>query len=445
MKPVYKKIIPIFLSLCLFLFPAEVLRAEELFQEPQKMALAEAPAAETLHAHSAVLMDGTSGRILYEKNGQEFLANASTTKILTCILALEKGNQEDLVTVSSYAASMPAVKLGMREGEQYYLRDLLYSLMLESHNDTAVAIAEHISGSVEAFAMEMNRKAREIGCTRSFFVTPNGLDGTAVTEKPGGERQERAHGTTAEDLAKIMRYCVRISSKRADFLEITGKMSYGFNNQNVTEYNNVICGNRSFLCNNHNNFLNMMEGALSGKTGFTGKAGYCYVGALKRENREYIVALLACGWPGHKTYKWQDTRRLMEYGLEQYQYCSLEELPTGFTDGQQLPVEQGQTKELGETAFVSLVRMQEQKLSGKELLEGMLLAPGEEITVRVELEPAVAPIVKEQTLGKIEYWLNNQVIREDNIAAAETVERLDMKWCLRKVIQKVLFTKKCLK
>ena len=124
-----------------------------------------------------VLMDGDSGRILFEKNGREPLPNASTTKLLTCILALENGNTElRIVTASAYAASMPQVAIGVKAGEQYYLKDILYSLMLESHNDSAVMLAEHIAGDTKAFADMMNEKAKEIGCTDTFFVTPNGLD-----------------------------------------------------------------------------------------------------------------------------------------------------------------------------------------------------------------------------------------------------------------------------
>ena len=116
---------------------------------------------ENLYALSAVLMDGDSGRILYEKEGYKPRANASTTKVMTCILALEKGAGDDYVQVSAKAAAQPEVKLGLKEGEQYYLEDLLYSLMLKSHNDTAVAVAEHIGGSVEGFADMMNKKAKE--------------------------------------------------------------------------------------------------------------------------------------------------------------------------------------------------------------------------------------------------------------------------------------------
>ncbi len=129
-----------------------------------------------LHAIGAALMDADSGRVLYEKKGNEPLPMASTTKIMTCIIALEKGNLEDVVTVSKYASTMPDVQLRINEGEQYILKDLLYSLMLESHNDVAVAIAEHIGGSVQGFAKMMNDKAKEIGCKNTHFVTPNGLD-----------------------------------------------------------------------------------------------------------------------------------------------------------------------------------------------------------------------------------------------------------------------------
>lgn len=175
----------------------------------------EGSSPERLYALSAVLMDGDSGRVLYEKDGETPRANASTTKVLTCILALEKGAGDDYVTVSARAASQPDVQLNMREGEQYYLEDLLYSLMLQSHNDTAVAIAEHIGGSVEGFAEMMNKKAEEIGCTDTHFVTPNGLD----AEDDGG-----THHTTARDLALIMRYAI----KSPTFLKITQTREHTF-------------------------------------------------------------------------------------------------------------------------------------------------------------------------------------------------------------------------
>ena len=141
-----------------------------------------------LYAQSAVLMDADSGRILFAKSGQKERPMPSTTKIMTCILTLENGNLSDTVAVSKNAAGQPEVKLGMKEGESYVLKDLLYSLMLESHNDSAVAIAEHIGGSVEGFAGLMNEKAEELGCFHTYFITPNGLD---------ARDQQGIHHTTA--------------------------------------------------------------------------------------------------------------------------------------------------------------------------------------------------------------------------------------------------------
>ena len=137
-----------------------------------------------LYAQSAVLMDADSGRILYGKNMEETRPMASTTKIMTCILALERADLEDTVEVSAYAASMPDVQLNIRQGEQYRLGDLLYSLMLESHNDSAVAIAEHVGGTVEGFADLMNEKAASLGCENTWFITPNGLDASETGAEP---------------------------------------------------------------------------------------------------------------------------------------------------------------------------------------------------------------------------------------------------------------------
>lgn len=170
---------------------------------------AQEPEPGELYAQAAVLMDADSGRVLYDKNGAQVLAMASTTKIMTCILALELADPQETVEISAYAASMPKVKLYVQKGERYLLEDLLYSLMLESHNDAAVAIAEHLGRkylpeqlgekspseytpeesrqAVEAFAAVMNRKAAELGCGDTWFITPNGLDATQVLTLENGK------------------------------------------------------------------------------------------------------------------------------------------------------------------------------------------------------------------------------------------------------------------
>lgn len=273
-----------------------------------KIKLAEASVTDgdiQLYAKNAVLIDGETGDILYSKNADEHRPNASTTKILTCILALECGNLGDTVSVSSYAAKQPEVRLGAHEGENYTLEDMLYAMMLESYNDSAVIIAEHIGGSVEKFADMMNRKAKEIGCHFTYFITPNGLD---------AQDDSGVHGTSAGDLARIMRYCILVSPERDMFLKITQSPSHTFAEES---------GGRTFSCVNHNAFLNMSSEALSGKTGFTCDAGYCYVGAANKDGHTYIWSLLGCGWPGNKTYKWKDSKTLLSYAGEHAEYIEL--------------------------------------------------------------------------------------------------------------------------
>lgn len=360
-----------------------------------------------LYAQSAVLMDADSGRILYGKDAENVMPMASTTKIMTCILALESAGLEETTVVSAEAAAQPKVHLGVRTGETFFLKDLLYSLMLESHNDSAAAIAEHIGGSVAGFADKMNAKAKAIGCENTYFITPNGLD---------AQDQNGAHSTTAKDLATIMRYCITESPQKDTFLEITGTTSYAFSN---------VEGNRSFSCVNHNAFLGMMDGALTGKTGFTNNAGYCYVGALERDGKTFIVALLACGWPNNKSYKWSDTRNLMEYGLANYEYRDVwEEVAAEkvlVEDG--IPAS-GSRKDIAYT---------EVGLSGEEEIS-LLLREDEAVSVEVSTaEKLKAPVKAGEVVGSVRYLLEGNVIREYPITVKQSVEKISFFWCARKV------------
>lgn len=378
----------------------------------------------SLFAKSAVLMDAESGRVLYGKNESEQMAMASTTKIMTLLIALEQGDLEQVITVSDYAQSMPDVQLNMKAGEQYVLKDLLYSLMLESHNDSAVAIAEGIAGSVEKFADRMNKKAKEIGCENTCFITPNGLDATATLTDANGNERAVFHSTTAEDLAKIMSYCITKSPCKEQFLEITQTPTYNFSNCE---------GTRNFTCQNHNSFLYMMEGAISGKTGFTGKAGYCYVGALKRDNRTLVVALLACGWPNNKSYKWKDTRALMEYGLDNYRYETFETALAEIKKTGEIPVLDGQTNRIGKTACVKWVVRED----ASENEEGMLLRKDEEFNVVCNMEKVLTAPVKEGTkIGEIKCLVGGETIKKNDIVISDSVEKIDFEWCVRQVFQK---------
>lgn len=364
-----------------------------------------------LYARSAVLMDADSGRILVEKDGEKVLPMASTTKIMTCIVVLEQGGEEAVYPVSSYAAGMPKVKLGVSAGEEYYGRDLLYSLMLESHNDSAVVLAEGVGGSVEGFAELMNEKAQEIGCEDTHFVTPNGLDADG-------------HYTTAADLARIMRYCIEESPKKDEFLKITQTRSYTFTDAG---------GARSFSCQNHNAFLDMMDGALSGKTGFTGNAGYCYVGALRRGEKTFIVALLACGWPNNKTYKWSDTRKLMQYGIEQYAYRDVwrevDTDPVLVLDG--VP----QSGDLRDKITVETAL----DIPEEEKTLSLLLHAEEDVEVSVQVRKTIhAPVEAGTRVGTVEYRLGEEVIKSIPVVTQNSVPKVDFLWCLRQVWSKAL-------
>lgn len=367
---------------------------------------------ETLYARSAVLMDADSGRILFEKNGEERLANASTTKILTCILALEKGEPEETVTFSEEAVRQPEVHLGASKGEVFYLGDLLYSLMLESHNDTAVAVAEAVSGSTAAFAEEMNQKAKEIGCTETHFVSPNGLD---------WEDEDGPHETTAGDLARLLRYCIHQSPKKEEFLKITRTGEKSFSN---------LSGTRTYSCTNHNAFLSMMDGALTGKTGFTGKAGYCYTGALSDGDRTFIIALLACGWPNNKTYKWSDARALFSYGLSAYRYDRIE-LPGGFgTVSVKEGVLPGQA--IDGKAEVALL------LAGEKEFR-LLLSGQDEAKWKVTLPKILeAPVMEGEQEGEAVLLLNGETIASCPVIAGKTVEKKDFTWCFLKIFEQYL-------
>lgn len=363
-----------------------------------------------LYAKSAVLMDADSGRVLVAKDGDTMRPMASTTKIMTCILALEKGNPEDIVTASGEAASQPKVHLGMVQGEQFLLKDLLHSLMLESHNDSAVAIAEHIGGSVPEFAAMMNEKAKEIGCTNAHFVTPNGLD----SSDEGG-----VHSISAADLARIMSYCVSRSPKSQEFLEITQTSSYSFSDKE---------GKRSFSCSNHNLFLSMMEGAISGKTGFTGDAGYCYVGALRRGERTFTVALLACGWPNNKSYKWADTKKLMTYGLEHYEYKDVWREP----ELKKIEVIDG-IPESGGLAGKAKTGV---RLDTEEKSLSLLLGDMENVEMKVTQETSLkAPVKKGQIVGAVSYSLNGSQLKEYPIVTVSQVKEKTPAWYVGQVIK----------
>jgi len=248
---------------------------------------------ENIAAKSAILVEMETGRVLWGDDFKEPMSVASTTKIMTALLTIERGKLEEEVTVSRNASMAPKVRLGIKEGEVYTLKDLLYPIMLESSNDVAVAIAEHIGGSVEGFAILMNERAKQIGAENTYFVTPNGLD-------KGGNH------SCAYDLAIITIEAL----KNEKFMDLINTNDYRF-----SEVNNK----RSFQVSNKNRLLKEYQGAIGVKTGFTNLAGNCFVGAAKRDEITLISVVLASGWgSAGKQRKWTDTKNILNYGFENF-------------------------------------------------------------------------------------------------------------------------------
>ena len=282
--------------------------------------------------------------------------------------------------------------------------------MLESHNDSAVAIAEAVSGDVQTFADLMNRKAKEIGCENTYFITPNGLD---ASDEYG------THSTTAVDLARIMSYCIMDSPKKDRFLEITQVAQHSFSN---------IDGKRNYSCSNHNSFLSMMDEAISGKTGFTADAGYCYVGAVESEGRIFVVSLLACGWPNNKNYKWADMKKIVSYGMENYTY---KEVPVTLKL-EKIRILNGIPK--SGALFEDAVITPQIKSDGDVL--SVLMNQNEQTEIRVEQkEMLTAPVEFGEELGTVTYLLNGNVIASYPITTEENIKEKDFSWIFSKILE----------
>lgn len=334
-------------------------------------------------ALGAVLMDMDTGRILWGKNENEPLAMASTTKIMTAIIAIESGKLDETITVSKRAQSAPEVKMGIKEGEQYTLKDLLYAMMLSSYNDTAVAISEHLGGTVENFCETMTEKAKDLGCTDTVFKTPNGLD-------------LENHHSTAKDMAIITAYAL----KNDIFREVIKTLAY------------TVKGTRTFDVTNKDRLLTEYEGAIGVKTGFTGKAGHCFVGAAKRNGLTLISVVLGSGWgTTGKEQKWIDTKNILNYGFENFSNVDI--VKSGDFTGN-VPVT------MSKSEFIST-----------EMCENLSLplndSEKENIMINILLPDSIeAPIKKDTIIGKAEIIINGKKEKEINIKTSENAQRNDI-------------------
>lgn len=246
-----------------------------------------------INSRIAVAYDRTSGTVIWGKDENKKTAMASTTKIMTAIVAIENSNLKDIVTVSQKAAGTGGSRLKIKANDKISMNDLLYGLMLVSGNDAAVAIAEHVGGSVEGFAELMNNKANELGLQNTHFVTPHGLDNPK-------------HYTTAVELAKIADYAL----KNQTFAQMVGTKSTTIN---INGYSKKIA--------NTNELLGILNGVTGVKTGFTNNAGRCLVTSVNRNGFEIITVVLQADTKKIRT---ADSIKLIEYVYKNYEQVNLE-------------------------------------------------------------------------------------------------------------------------
>lgn len=241
--------------------------------------------AKTVYSRAAVVMDASTGTLLYAKNSDLRLPPASTTKLMTAILAVENLDLKRVVTISSNASHVPPHKAGFREGEKATVEELLFAALLGSANDAAVALAEAVAGSEEKFAHLMNRKAYQIGAHDTHFINASGLPGAGQY-------------TTAADLSIIMHYALQYPKLRQIINTRVAEIS--------TEHG------RTIFLKNTNRLLWSEEGLIGGKTGYTRTARHCFVCVAERENETVVVALL--GSPSRSNL-WRESGLLIEKGF----------------------------------------------------------------------------------------------------------------------------------
>lgn len=344
-----------------------------------------ATALPKVKAKGAALIEQDSGRILYEQNAHEPLAMASTTKIMTCILALEKGKLDDIVVTSKRAAGAPPVKLKLKVGEQQRLGDLLYAMMLQSDNDVAVAVAEHIGGTVENFCNMMTEKAREIGAKDTVFRTPNGLD-------------LENHHSTAYDMALIGAYALK--NPAFEKIVTTQLISIPTVPTEKSERHDLQCKNR---------FIYSYDGANGIKTGFTNKAGHCFVGGAKKNDMQLVASALGSGWGKNgKTQKYTDVINMINYGFKNYEKVKIvEPNPNALT----IPVEKSIVDEVTVSCNDSVTLPLNE--TEKENIYVKKVVPTE----------VTAPIKEGEQLGTLEVVCEGVTLAKVPLTAKEAVKK----------------------
>ena len=351
----------------------------------------------TLTSHAALLMEKTTGQILYAQNEHDALPPASVTKIMTVLLTMEAIDSgrialDDMVTVSAYAAGMGGSQVFLAEGEQMSVDDLLKAVCVSSGNDAAVALAEHVAGVTELFVEQMNNRARELGMKDTHFVNCTGL--TA-----------EGHVTSAHDIALMSRELL-------------------LHHPEVRSYTTIwmdTLRNGTFGLSNTNKLIRFYDGATGLKTGFTQEAGYCISATAERDGMELIAVIMKGNTSDSRN---ADAKTLLNYGFSTYALVDVqpeEPLPV-------LPVV------LGAVDTVSAVLPEE----GRTLLLEKSQTGG--LTQTVELPEAVpAPLQAGDTVGTLTVSREGETLLTVPIVAAETVEALTWREMTARLLRMAIF------
>lgn len=337
-----------------------------------------------LDSKSAILIEGKTERVIYQKGADVQRTPASLTKMMTCILTLENLDLEEKITIPKEAAGIQGNNIGLKPGEVLTVRELVNAMMIYSANDAAVALAIRISGSVDNFCRLMNKKARSLGCTRTNYINPNGLT------------DSQSHITTARDQSIIARYLM----KKSEAAKIVRKSKYTVPQTNKSGPRKLKSTNEMLSGRKHE-----YKGIVGVKTGFMLSSGYCFAGKAQKNNEEFIAVVLNAG---DEDKRFVDCGKLLDYGFNNYEtveflkkggsagkvkvrYGSKTRVDTVVPDGSYLPVAKRET--------------------------------GYEKNIDVKMYDDVkAPIKKGTKVGEIVVYKDGRKISSSDIQIAETVK-----------------------
>lgn len=400
-----KRIISLILIFSI-LFPIYCFADEENIEEAEEIpelveATTNSAEEPNINSRSAIVFDRNSKEVIYGKDENTKKKMASTTKIMTCIVVLEKGELTDTVIVSKKAAGTGGSRVGLKTGDKVSVQDLLYALMLCSGNDAAVALAEHVGGSVEGFAELMNAKAKDLNLSNTNFVTPHGLD-------------NENHYTTAYELAIMADYGL----KNKTFRSIVGT-------KNIT----ININGKPRNLNNTNELLGSVSGVYGVKTGFTNGANRCLVSSCKRDNLDIITVVLGADT---KKFRTQDSLKLINYAMNNYKDINVEKQINEEFEKWKKENKSSMyiNKGIKENAEVELEKIENKYITIKNTQEN---------NIKIEInniKKYEAPLTKGTVIGVVTVNVKGKTKLVVNIQASETIKRKNMLNYIKELLEK---------